>query len=434
MARMAEALAAQARRSGALRCAIRAQGEYTTASPSAIARGARVRWTDLRMSLGGFEERPPWPGAVQLGDADGAAVTRRPQGPRALLRATRPLRPLDRGEHDAEDAEREQAVDQARRVEREGARRPEGEHGDSGDGEQVHGQGVRVVDLASSATFGRSSDRDGYLLEPISPPSGSDISVDAMPGRREERQEGEGLEHSTGLQEPLSAPTSSPRPRPPGTGLRSFPPDGFAEQSTPPQDSVRMPIVSITRIVQCLPIALTIRLGRRAQSAHVRQVQQSNWHGHNYVLELTVEGEVDPETGFVVNLRDVKAVAEREIVDVVDHKNLNLDVPFMQGTIPSTENLVTRMLARPRARRRCATREAQALGDGEPVCRVRRPLRRRILWRSPSREVTSSRPTADPRRPHAGVREHHPARAGDHRRGPASRGAAQDPGARGESR
>ena len=54
----------------------------------------------------------------------------------------------------------------------------------------------------------------------------------------------------------------------------------------------------------------------------------------------TVEGEVDPETGFVVNLADVKRVAERELVDVIDHKNLNLDVPFMTGTIPTTENLV----------------------------------------------------------------------------------------------
>lgn len=65
-----------------------------------------------------------------------------------------------------------------------------------------------------------------------------------------------------------------------------------------------------------------------------------NWHGHNYVLEVTVDGEVDPATGFVVNLADVKRVAEREIVDVIDHRNLNLDVPFMAGTIPTTENLV----------------------------------------------------------------------------------------------
>ena len=58
MARMAEALAAQTRRSGALRCALRLQGEYPTAFRTLIARGARVRWSDLRMSLAGFEERP----------------------------------------------------------------------------------------------------------------------------------------------------------------------------------------------------------------------------------------------------------------------------------------------------------------------------------------------------------------------------------------
>jgi GNAT superfamily N-acetyltransferase len=64
MARMSEALAAQARRSGALRCALRLQGEYATAFRTLIARGARVRWTDLRMSLSGFEERPPVRGLV----------------------------------------------------------------------------------------------------------------------------------------------------------------------------------------------------------------------------------------------------------------------------------------------------------------------------------------------------------------------------------
>ncbi len=64
MARMCEALAMQTRRSGALRCAVRLQGEYTAAFRTMIARGARVRWTDLRMSLGGFEERPPRMGCV----------------------------------------------------------------------------------------------------------------------------------------------------------------------------------------------------------------------------------------------------------------------------------------------------------------------------------------------------------------------------------
>ena len=64
MARMAEALAAQTRRSGALRCALRVQGEYAVAFRTLIARGARVRWSDLRMALSGFEERVPVRGLV----------------------------------------------------------------------------------------------------------------------------------------------------------------------------------------------------------------------------------------------------------------------------------------------------------------------------------------------------------------------------------
>lgn len=65
-----------------------------------------------------------------------------------------------------------------------------------------------------------------------------------------------------------------------------------------------------------------------------------NWHGHNYTLEITVEGEVDADTGYVIDLGEVKRIAEEELVNHVDHKNLNIDVPFMQGTIPTTENLV----------------------------------------------------------------------------------------------
>lgn len=67
-----------------------------------------------------------------------------------------------------------------------------------------------------------------------------------------------------------------------------------------------------------------------------------NWHGHNYTLEVSVEGEVDPRTGYVVDLGVVKQVAEREVIDQVDHRNFNLDVPFMRDVIPTTENIVVR--------------------------------------------------------------------------------------------
>jgi 6-pyruvoyltetrahydropterin/6-carboxytetrahydropterin synthase len=64
-----------------------------------------------------------------------------------------------------------------------------------------------------------------------------------------------------------------------------------------------------------------------------------NWHGHNYELDVTVEGTPNSSTGYVVDLGQVKAAAEAVIGDL-DHRNLNLDVPWLQGIIPSTENLV----------------------------------------------------------------------------------------------
>ena len=65
-----------------------------------------------------------------------------------------------------------------------------------------------------------------------------------------------------------------------------------------------------------------------------------NWHGHNYVLEVSVEGEPDKETGYVLDLSKLNDIVEEHIVSRVDHKNLNLDVPFMKGIIPTAENIV----------------------------------------------------------------------------------------------
>ena len=68
-----------------------------------------------------------------------------------------------------------------------------------------------------------------------------------------------------------------------------------------------------------------------------------NWHGHNYVLHVSVKGEVDETTGYVVDLAKLKAVVNREVIDKVDHRNMNLEVDFMRGTIPTTENIVVAM-------------------------------------------------------------------------------------------
>ncbi len=63
-----------------------------------------------------------------------------------------------------------------------------------------------------------------------------------------------------------------------------------------------------------------------------------NWHGHNYDLFVTVKGEINPDTGFVINLKDLSTLIKLDVTEVLDHKNLNLDVKGMY-TMPSTENV-----------------------------------------------------------------------------------------------
>jgi len=65
-----------------------------------------------------------------------------------------------------------------------------------------------------------------------------------------------------------------------------------------------------------------------------------NWHGHNFDLYVTVKGEVDPGTGFVMDAKKLKGLIKEHVIEKVDHKNLNLDVDFLKGKICSTENLV----------------------------------------------------------------------------------------------
>ena len=65
-----------------------------------------------------------------------------------------------------------------------------------------------------------------------------------------------------------------------------------------------------------------------------------NWHGHNYVLDVSVRGEVSARTGYVMDLAVLKRIVETAVIDHVDHKNFNLDVDFMQGAIPTSENIV----------------------------------------------------------------------------------------------
>lgn len=64
-----------------------------------------------------------------------------------------------------------------------------------------------------------------------------------------------------------------------------------------------------------------------------------NWHGHNYELFVTVKGEINHETGFVIDLKELKSIIVEQVTDKLDHKNINLDVDFMKGKMASTEVL-----------------------------------------------------------------------------------------------
>lgn len=71
-----------------------------------------------------------------------------------------------------------------------------------------------------------------------------------------------------------------------------------------------------------------------------------NWHGHNFTIYVTVKGVPSPDTGFVINLKELSLLLKKEVVEPLDHKNLNLDVPFLKGMLASTENLAIQIWGR----------------------------------------------------------------------------------------
>ncbi|MDP1801937.1 MAG: 6-carboxytetrahydropterin synthase [Bacteroidota bacterium] len=64
-----------------------------------------------------------------------------------------------------------------------------------------------------------------------------------------------------------------------------------------------------------------------------------NWHGHNYELIVTIKGNIDPDTGFLMDVKVLSAILQEHVCEKLDHRNLNLDVDFMSGVLASTENL-----------------------------------------------------------------------------------------------
>ena len=113
-----------------------------------------------------------------------------------------------------------------------------------------------------------------------------------------------------------------------------------------------MPRVRITRRVH---FCAAHRLHRADWSEERNQevfrgCANPNWHGHNYELDVTVEGPVDPATGYVMDLKRLRDLVQEGVIAEVDHANLNIDVDWLDGTIPTTENVVVAMWHRLRAR------------------------------------------------------------------------------------
>lgn len=87
-------------------------------------------------------------------------------------------------------------------------------------------------------------------------------------------------------------------------------------------------------------------LDRDANHAVYGEEANPNGHGHNYRLEVTLEGEPDPVTGMIVDLKDVKQVLEEAIVKPMDHRHLNHEVPPFDKVVPTTENLAVEIWRR----------------------------------------------------------------------------------------
>ena len=99
------------------------------------------------------------------------------------------------------------------------------------------------------------------------------------------------------------------------------------------------------RVTRRLHFASAHRLSRSDWSAEKNArvfglCSNPNWHGHNYELDVTVDGEVDPETGYVMDLKELRVLVEDRVIRDLDHRNLNLDVGWLEGLNPTTEHLV----------------------------------------------------------------------------------------------
>ena len=132
-----------------------------------------------------------------------------------------------------------------------------------------------------------------------------------------------------------------------------------------------MPIVTVTRRLQfnAAHRVHNPQLSDEENSRLFGKCNNPNWHGHNYTLDVSVRGEVEERTGYVLDLGLLKKIVEERAVNLIDHKNFNLDVPFMRGVIPTSENIVVAIWR-----------------ELEPAVRPGR-LSRLVLWETPNNYV-----------------------------------------------
>ncbi len=108
-----------------------------------------------------------------------------------------------------------------------------------------------------------------------------------------------------------------------------------------------------------MPVTLTVKLEFEAAHRLHNPSKPGDWnreqygkcnnphgHGHNYVLEVTVGGGVDPETGYIMDMKVLKDLIREVVVDQVDHRHLNLEVPWLEGVVPTAENLAAAFFRR----------------------------------------------------------------------------------------
>ena len=132
-----------------------------------------------------------------------------------------------------------------------------------------------------------------------------------------------------------------------------------------------MPVVTVTRRLH-FNAAHRVHNPALSDEENVRlfgKCNNPNWHGHNYILDVSVRGAVEDRTGYVLDLSVLKSIVEERAVNLIDHKNFNLDVPFMRGVIPTSENIIVGIWR-----------------ELEPAIRPGR-LAKLVLWETPNNYV-----------------------------------------------